>query len=398
MRINEQPVAVITPPAAIDSRLIIKDFSVRTPTRDDQAKALLLKKAELEAEQEAWTPFDMTRAPLLRNRLYRLDAHDHVFLLILHHIIVDGWSIGVFFEEVSQFYAAFTTGSQTQLPAPVLQYSDFARWQNRWTLTGAATQQFAAWKENLDGALPPFPIGARLEGLLRSRIAHEPVDMSNQLVARLGAFGRVQRATLFMTLLTGFKVLLLARGGRNDICVATAMANRSQQRTERVIGPLENTTIIRTRLDADLSFQEALGRVRDSVLAAHARQELPFDILATRLAEEDHLDPASIIQVFFVIQNAFREQFQLPDLTVQTFGNIYREGQPVLPINRTLLTVMLKETGAGITGSFCCKEELFKPEPLQNWVADYKKILDQAATSPETIIGRLPFFSECPRD
>ena len=147
-----------------------------------------------------------------------------------------------------------------------------------------------------------------------------------------------------MTLLAGFKTMLLARSGRSDICVATAMANRSQLRTERVIGPMENTTLIRTRIDADLSFQEALSRVRDSVLEAYARQELPFDILAARLAEEDGLDPASLIQVFFVLQNAFRP-LKLPDVTVRSFA--YPDGQPVLPIDRTWLTVMLEGDTVG---------------------------------------------------
>src|SRR6202040_1443180 len=110
---------------------------------------------------------------------------------------------------------------------------------------------------------------------------------------------------------------LLARTGRNDICVATAMANRSQPDTDRVIGPFEKTTIIRTRMAPDLSFQEALSRVRDAVLEAYARQELPFEILATRLAEEEGLDPASLIQVFFVLQNAFRRPLKLPDVAVR---------------------------------------------------------------------------------
>ena len=106
-----------------------------------------------------------------------------------------------------------------------------------------------------------------------------------------------------MTLLTCFKTLLLLRSGRNDICVGTTMANRSQLGRERVIGPFANTTLIRTRFDADLTFQEALDRVRDAVLEAYARQELPFDIIAARLAEEDGLDPASLVQFYFVLQS-----------------------------------------------------------------------------------------------
>src|SRR5262249_39699620 len=168
--------------------------------------------------------------------------------------------------------------------------------------------------------------------LLASRIAHEPVHLPNDLAARLSALARSEGATLFMTLLAGFKAMLLARGGRGDICVGTAMANRSQQRTEGVIGPLENTTLIRTRMHSDLSFRNALGRVRDSVLEAHARQELPFEILAARLAEESGADPASLVQVFFVLQNAIRHPLELPDVAVRNFGEPHPQRPPVPPL------------------------------------------------------------------
>jgi len=188
-------------------------------------------------------------------------------------------------------------------------------------------------------------------------------------------------------LLAGFKAMLLGQTERGDICVGTAMANRSQQWTEGVVGPLENTTLIRTRIHSNLSFREALGRVRESVLAAHARQELPFEILAIKLAEEDGMDPASLTQVFFVLQNAFPRPLKLHDVAVRSFA--YWEGQPVLPIDRTWLTVMLKETPSGITGSCGYKNDLFEPNTLQHWIADYKMILAKAAANPETSLSRL---------
>ena len=164
----------------------MQDLAGRTPTGDDRAKTLLLKKAQLEAEQEAWTPIDVSRAPLFRMRLLRLGADDHVLLLILHHIIVDGWSIGIFMEELSELYAAFAAGRQAHLPAPALQFSDFARWQRRWSTSEAATQQFAYWKRHLrDASSRISPQRTNLESaLLCSRIAHEPVRMSKELWLR----------------------------------------------------------------------------------------------------------------------------------------------------------------------------------------------------------------------
>jgi non-ribosomal peptide synthetase component F len=167
------------------------------------------------------------------------------------------------------------------------------------------------------------------------------------------------------------------------------MANRSQPDMGRVVGPFENTTIIRTRLDPDLSFQEALSRVRDTVLEAYARQELPFEILATRLAEEDGLDPALLIQVFFVLQNPLRQPVRLPDIRVQPFGNFYREGQPVLPINHTWLTLMLKERPSGITGSCNYKSSLFEPGAISQWMDDFATILTNAVANPKRQLGRM---------
>lgn len=192
-----------------------------------------------------------------------------------------------------------------------------------------------------------------------------------------------------MTLLTALKAVLLVRTGRSDICIATAMANRSQPDTDRVVGPFENTTIIRTRMDPHLSFQEALGRVRDAVLEAYTRQELPFEIVATRLAEEEGFDPASLIQVFLVLQNPLRQLIELPDIRVQPFGNFYREGQPVLPINHAWLTLMLKERPSGITGSYNYKSSLFKPGTVSRWMNDFVSILTNAAANPKRQLGRI---------
>jgi amino acid adenylation domain-containing protein len=385
---DERPLALVAPAAHIDSPLVIEDFAADTPN-NARAKALILKKAELSAQREAWNPFDLTRAPLFRARLLRLGADDHVLIVVLHHVIMDGWSIGIFLEELSKHYSAFATGRGAQLAEPALQFSDFARWQRCWSASEAAIRQFAYWKERLRGHSPLLPTNGSADALLASPTTHEPVDLPSDLLARLDALGRGQGGTLFMTLLTGFKALLLARSGRNDICVATAMANRSDLRTERLIGPLENTTLIRTRMDLDLSFLEALARVREAVLEAYARQEYPFEMLIARLAQEGGVDPASLSQVLFVMANPLRQQLALTDLAVQPFANVVRQGQPVLPIDRTSLAVTLKETASGMTGAWSYKDGLFESDAVRPWVPDYKTILAKAAENPETPLGRL---------
>jgi amino acid adenylation domain-containing protein len=384
---NGRPVASIA--KGVRPSLVIEDLAGEAARGGDRTRRLVLRKAELVAEQEAWMPFDLARAPLFRMRLMRLGHDDHVLLVVLHHIIIDGWSIGVLFEELSALYSAFAGRRSAQLPAPALQFADVTRWQRRWCETRAAEQQIADWKEHLRGASPVFPTD-RADGgtLLSSPVAYEPVRLTTDLVTRLSALGGAQSATPFMTLLTGFKAMLLAASGRNDICVATAMANRTQEKTERVVGLLENTIIVRTCLDLDLSFAEALARVRHSVLEAHARQQLPYDILVARTVEEDGIEPAPITQAFFILQNAFRP-LCLPDVAVRPFGDVFRQGQAVMPVDRTWLAVTLKETEEGIIGSCCYKTELFEADTLQRWIANFRTILAKGAENPEMSLGRL---------
>lgn len=386
--LDEQPAALITAADDIKSSLIVEDLTSLAPVANSRAKALLLRKAELAAEQERLKLIDTKHAPLFRARLLRLSADDHVLILIVHDIVIDGWSMEVFVEELSEFYAGFTTGKQAQLPEPALHFSDFARWQRLWSTSGAATRQLGYWKDRLRKASPAFITNNDVAGELAARVALERLHISNDLVARLSALGHSRGATLFMTLLTGFKTLLLLRSGRTDICVATTMANRSQLGRERVIGPFANTTLIRTRFDADLTFQEALTRVRDAVLGAYARQELPFDIIAARLAEENDLDPASLVQFYFVLQVAFHRQIKLHDVAVRPFG--YREGKSVvLPIDRTWLRMSLNKTPSGITGVCRCKNDLFERMGARRWIVDYKTILTNAVGNPRKSLGRL---------
>lgn len=388
--VRERPVPLVLAASEVVSPLVIEDLSNVSPTGDKRARALLLKKAELRVAQEAWTPFDLMRAPLFRARLLRLGPDDHVFLLIMHHVIVDGWSMGLFFEEMAELYSGFAASRQAPFPAEAFAFSDFAAWQRRWCTAQAATQQFSYWKDCLRDASPIFAANAGDAGeLLTSRIAHETFDLSEDLIARLTALSHSQGGTSFIALLAAFKSILLARTGRGDICVGTTMANRAQQWTERVIGPVENTTIIRTRLDLDLSFREILSRVRHSVLEAHARQELPFETLVARLAEEDHLDLASLVQVFFIFQNAIRRPLQLPEIAVQRFGSAHTQGRPVLPIDGAGLAMTLEETPTGISGCCTYKAGLFKAKAVKNWIADYKAILAKATANPDKPLGLL---------
>jgi acyl-CoA synthetase (AMP-forming)/AMP-acid ligase II/acyl carrier protein len=384
---NEVPIAVVMPDVDVEFILNVKNLATRSGARSERANELLLTRAKLEVQQAALDPIDMTHAPLLRAYLLRLGAKDHVLLLVVHDIIIDGWSMVIFMEELSELYSASISGRKSELPEPELQFSEFARWQRQWCTSTAANRQYAYWKGCLDKVsflftTPKVNIG----GELTSRLIEEPFQLSDDLVVRLRGLSRSRGVTLFMILLAGFKTLLLLRSGRTDICVATLMANRGQLRRERVIGPFANTTLIRTQIDADLTFGDALNRVREAVLAAHSRQELPFDVIAAQLAKETGLCPASLVRIYFVLQVAFRRSPKLPDLTVRPFG--YQKGRTAMPIDRAWLSMALQESPSGITGICGHKSDLFGPNTGQDWIGDYVAILAKAVANPDKELGR----------
>jgi acyl-CoA synthetase (AMP-forming)/AMP-acid ligase II/acyl carrier protein len=388
---KEVPLARVMADVDVASILTVKDLAPRTRARSVRVKELLLTKARLEAERVSLEPIDMKHAPLFRAYLFRLDAKDHVLLLVVHDIIIDGWSMVIFMEELSELYSASIAGRKAQLPEPELQFSEFVHWQRQWSASAAADRQFAYWKGRLDKISPLFATPQiNIGGELISRVIQEPFQMSDDLVTRLRGLSHDRGVTLFMTLLAGFKTLLLLRTGRTDFCVATLMANRAQLRRERVIGPFANTALIRTRIDADLTFGEALNRVREAVWEAYAQQELPFDIIAARLAEEAGLQPASLVQIYFVLQVAFRRPPKLPDVTVRPFG--YQEGRTAMPIDRAWLSMALKESSSGITGLCGYKSDLFEPNTARDWISDYTAILAKAVANPDKELGWLADF------
>ncbi|MFB6464953.1 amino acid adenylation domain-containing protein [Bradyrhizobium tunisiense] len=381
---GEEPVRHVAAPGTLGRVLTIETIGDGQPHNNKRRRTLEQRKVDLLIQHETYDPIDPTRAPLLRVRLLRIHDADHVLLLTLHHAIVDGWSIGVLFEEVSSRYAALSGHPSAPLPKPPPAFSDVSRWQRWWCGTDAARRQAADWTENLRGAAPVFD-GKSTPG---ASSGHHPVSLEPELIGRLKTFASQHNGTLFMGLLTGLKTLLLARTGRTDIAVATAMANRAQPDTDRIVGPFENTVIIRTTITPELSFAQALTRVCQSVLDAHARQELPFNLLADHL-EREGIDPASLLQVYFTLQNPLRQPLDLPDLATQSIGDIAREGQPVLPIDQTWLSLMLKERPTGITGSCNYKRELLDGHLVGAWMKDLVVLLATAVAQPNLPLGRL---------
>src|SRR5450755_1787233 len=265
-----QPVQIIAPSLTI--ALKIDDLSALTPTeREPQARRL--------AAQESLQPFDLSRGPLVRAKLLRLAPTDHILLLTMHHIISDAWSSAVYFQELSSLYEAFCAGRPSPLPELSIQYADYAAWQRQCFQGEALQRQLAYWREQLQGAPPllnlptdrPRPAQQSFRGSLES------IPIPADLAATFKDFSRREGATLFMSLLTSFVLLLHRYSGQSQIVLGTDVANRPTLETESLIGFFINLLAIRLDVSANPTFRDLLARVRDTALGAYAHQDMPFD-------------------------------------------------------------------------------------------------------------------------
>src|SRR5688572_27833418 len=268
------------------------------------------------AREEAVRPFDLSAGPLFRAALLRLGEEEHVLLLSMHHIVSDGWSVGVLFRELSALYEAYREGGESPLSELPVQYADYAVWQREQLEGEVLDRQLAYWRERLADApalleLPtdrPRPAGQTYRG------ATVPVELSPELLERLQALGRSEGATRYRTLPAAFQVLLSRYSGSADIVVGTSIAGRTRKEVEELIGFFVNTLVLRTDLSGDPSFREVLRRAREVTLGAYAHQEMPFEKLVAELQPERSLSHSPLFQVMFELQKAQGEGDALPGL------------------------------------------------------------------------------------
>ena len=256
-------------------------------------------------EQEASRPFDLSRGPLFRARLLRLGPEEHVVLVTMHHIVSDAWSMGILIREVSTLYEAFCRGEPSPLPEPPIQYADYAVWQREYLQGQVLEAQLTYWRQRLAGLpaleLPtdrPRPLVSSERGGELSRLVEPAV-----LEAARG-LSRDVGATLYMTLLAVFQVLLHRYSGQDDLAVGTPIAGRTRVELEALIGFFVNTLVLRTDLSGDPSFRVLLGRVRHTAIEAYSHQELPFEKLVEELHPDRQASRTPLFQVMFVLQNA----------------------------------------------------------------------------------------------
>ncbi len=379
--------------AAVDGRPVQRvTHSLKVPLPVHDLRALLPAERDAEvirlAAEEARRPFDLTTGPLIRARVARLDRVEYVFFLTMHHIISDGWSMGILFDELRRGYVAFATGRRPSLPDLPLQYGEYAVWQ-REMLAGEAREDLVAyWRTQLADVpvleLPldrPRPAVQRFRGSAVSLVVPEPVARALESLAHR------EGSTLFMVLLAAFQALLARYCGQDDVAVGTYLAGRTRVQTERLIGFFINTVVLRTRTDGDPSFTELLRRVREVALDAYAHQDLPFAKLVEELAPERDLSRNPMFQVVLHLFNA-------PAARHETGA----DADPVVGATQEAslfdLVVTLCETRDGLVGQVEYDTDLFDRATVTQLARHYVTLLDAIARCPDQPVSTLPMLNE----
>jgi len=345
------------------------------------------------ATDESRRPFDLTRGPLLRATLYRLDEQEHVLLLVMHHIVSDGWSTGVLIREVTTLYKAFSSRKPSPLGALPIQYADFAKWQREWLQDQKLETLLAYWKRQLEGCPPvlELPPDRPRPALQSFRGAHRSVMLPRSLADSIAALGHREGATPFMALLAALQTLLCRYTGQEDICVGTPIANRNRGETEGLIGFFVNTLVIRTRLDGDPGFRELLRRVRAQALDAYAHQDLPFEMLVEKLQPERNTSHTPFFQVMFTYQKGLTEGQGLPGLTLRNLELDHRTTKFDL-----MLSATEKEEGLHLLAEY--NTDLFNDDTIWRMLTAYRTLLEGVIARPDQPVSTLPLLTESERN
>ena len=357
--------------AAVPAELAVADLSV-VPAAEREAAALQL------ARQEAGRPFDLAAGPLCRPLLARLGQQDHLLILTMHHIVSDGWSMGVLIRELTALYTAFTAGRGNPLAPLPVQYGDYALWQQDRQRSPGIAAGLEFWRQALAGApaLLELPTDRPRPGRMSERGAVLDFRIGRALADDLSALGRSCGTTMFMTLLAGFAALAARYSGQQDLCIGTPVAGRIRPELEDLAGFFVNTLVLRIASSPRATFRDLLARTREVTLAAFEHQEVPFEQLVEELRPARDPSRTPLFQVMFVLQNASVPPLRLPGLTAT----------PVPLHNGTAkfdLTLELTPGDDGLRASIEYATDLFDHQRIQHMAGHYTTLLAAARALAE---------------
>ncbi|MDF5732301.1 MAG: amino acid adenylation domain-containing protein, partial [Rhizonema sp. PD38] len=378
--INEQPVQVIA-----DSLTLSVPVVDLTKLPDTEREIVCQQLVAAEANR----PFDLASSPLIRAFVVKLTQVEHVLLLTIHHIVYDGWSMGVLMRELATVYSALCDNLYPELPELPIQYADYAIWQRQCLQAEVLQKQLDYWKQQLKDAptLLELPTDRPRPAIQTFRGAVHDIQFSLELSQAIANFSRQQGATLFMTLFAAYATLLYRYTGSDDIVVGTPIAGRDRLELEGLIGFFINTLVLRTDLSGNPSFQELLGRVRQVTLQAYDRAYLPFEELVKALQPHRDLSHTPLCQVIFALENEPMSEVKLSGLTVSPFET-----------ERTAakfdLSLIMHNTSTGLTGMWQYNTDLFDAGTIERMSGHFQILLAGIVANPEEQISQLPLQTE----
>jgi len=339
------------------------------------------------AIEQAKTPFDLENDQLVRAKLLRLSAQHHIMVFTMHHIVSDGWSLGVLLREVASLYEAFCEGRQSPLPELPIQYADFAIWQRQQLQSGQLDRQLDYWKDQL--ANPPLlqlPTDYARPPVQTFRGVREQFTIPQSLVDELSRLSQQEGVTLFMTLLAALKVLLYRYTGQSDLMVGSPVAGRDRAELEGLIGFFVNMLVLRTDASGDPSFRDFLKRVQKVTLDAYSHQAVPFEKLVEELQPERDLNRNPLYQVSLTLNN-----FPMPSSELSELNLDLEEID-----NQTTqldLSLHLYPVAEGLSGWFEYSTDLFHPDTINRMVGHWKTLLQGIVAHPDQPLSQLPLLT-----
>ncbi|HEY0605033.1 MAG TPA: amino acid adenylation domain-containing protein, partial [Herpetosiphonaceae bacterium] len=386
--IDGEPAQVIKPD--LELPLLVVDLSDCAPTEQEHV-------VRQHTIDEARQPFDLGHGPLIRTRLLRLRSEsggqEHLLLVTIHHIIADGWSLGIFLRELAAIYPALLEQKTVTLPDLPIQYVDYAAWQRGWLQGLVLDEQLAYWRRQLQGAPASLELPADYPRppMLSSRGALYEFQLSNSLIARLEALSRNANTTLFMTLLAAWYTLLYRYTGQTDLLVGTPIAGRSRVEIEELIGFFVNTLVLRAdlagRVPSGCSFLELLAHVHDMCLSAYAHQDVPFEKLVEELQPERDPSRPPLVQVMFALQN-----MPLPALSFA--GLTLNPVQVDTGTTKFDLTLSLEQTAQHMRGTVEYSTDLFQADRIARMAGHFERLLEGIVAEPGAGIAYLPLLTD----
>jgi len=332
-------------------------------------------------DEQVRLPFDLTEGPLLRLTLVRLANDDHVLVVVLHHIVADGWSMGVLGREIGALYAQrLRPEAEPALPELSLQYADFAVWQRAWLSGPVLERQLGYWKRQLaDLPTLPLPTDRPRPALQSYRGGSVELHLDRELTERLVGLSRAEGCTLFMTLLAAYKALLARICSESDIVIGTPVANRNRTEIEGLIGFFVNMLVLRTDLAGDPSFRTLLHRVRDTALDAYAHQDLPFEMLVEALRPDRDPSRHPLFQVHFALHNASADSLLLDDIEIE-------RALPQAAWVRFDLECHLWHEADRVHGFWVFNTDLFDRSTVERFSHHWQKLLAEAVRDADIVV------------